>query len=1017
MQSSKPIPKFTSFRPKAKQEAQESEKEKPKSSSHKTHHKKHDHSKRHHSSSRESKSQNLHTEDVNRTKLPETDDSPSFISDRRGDPDNIRYGTIHRYAVPSYNRTGYGKVLGSSSLLRIDRLESSDKYIVLSPAINKNSLTRDKKVFAKIGLLDEYRIRSPVQVDEDLDEDFVPFRPSKRRKYGEDPDTDSENDALHYRSIEGKAKASQQMDTDVELNVPENKENFSDEFKQLTTSRTILSKKVEQNPNNGQAWLDLINHHDKITEAEGGLRTYAEHQSAADIKLSMYEKALKHVTGSMVQPLVQGLLKEAALLWDSTRLAKKWKEVLTQYPRSIDLWIDYLNYVQSKATQFRYDDLKTAYSECLNLFGHSSVNECDAKKLIYIILRFTLVMREAGFVEQATASWQALLEYNFRKPTILENNPRKAFEDFWDSEVPRIGEKRNSGWLAFANNENMPTEEKQVENIQLDDDRLSVLNWAVYEEERSSKFPARTLDGAGDDDPFRVVLYSDIETMLIEIPPSTHRPLINAFLLFYGMPPIWPDDKDWTEDPFIRNEKFWLESSVNMQVSTDFSSYEIENLQTRKLPFDQMKNCRASVDTLFADPRSFLSAFTTFATCKSISMSLEWLRTCLRALAETDAGESDLAEYFLAFELYYYPDSARKTAKTLLKRQPSNLRLYNTYALIEYRLEKPSAAENVLTKAMQLTGQNDDIILLKRTLAWESLGDGKNVLEHILDGSDITNATVFENQRKMLAGRDQAFANGMYKRALAYIDCLVLLTYCSNSNSLETSLAIFKSNIDFLSTKLAANSHIHEQLHQTLARLIEFHLSHSAYKPSMVRSALHGSINEFPSNTIFLSLFVENEARSKINDRVRSVVQDILSGSRRLVTGASSLVPHLFAIHNELARSVTFGSNVHSARSAFERGVADPATMHNTSMWLRYFEFELSQTQRDGLVALRRARDIFYRAIAACPWVKMLYVLPFTYLQACMNVSELRSIYELMVERELRVCVSLGKEFWEKISP
>ena len=79
----------------------------------------------------------------------------------------------------------------------------------------------------------------------------------------------------------------------------------------------------------------------------------------------------------------------------------------------------------------------------------------------------------------------------------------------------------------------------------------------------------------------------------------------------------------------------------------------------------------------------------------------------------------------------------------------------------------------------------------------------------------------------------------------------------------------------------------------------------------------------------------------------------------------------------------------------------------STLLWRTYFLFEA------GIGELRKARDVFYRAIRACPWAKVLYVLQFVHLQRIMGTSELKGVYEMMVERELRIHVPLEEIFEE----
>lgn len=56
---------------------------------------------------------------------------------------------------------------------------------------------------------------------------------------------------------------------------------------------------------------------------------------------------------------------------------------------------------------------------------------------------------------------------------------------------------------------------------------------------------------------------------------------------------------------------------------------------------------------------------------------------------------------------------------------------------------------------------------------------------------------------------------------------------------------------------------------------------------------------------------------------------------------------------------------------------------------------------------MKRTRDLFYRAVRACPWVKEVYMLAFDYLAEVMSEEELRGVYEMMLEKELRIHVAL----------
>ena len=163
----------------------------------------------------------------------------------------------------------------------------------------------------------------------------------------------------------------------------------------------------------------------------------------------------------------------------------------------------------------------------------------------------------------------------------------------------------------------------------------------------------------------------------------------------------------------------------------------------------------------------------------------------------------------------------------------------------------------------------------------------------------------------------------------------------------------------------------------------------------------------FPQNTIFLSLYAWNESRFRIDDRVRSIVHDVVLSSH--IGGRNdikdSVVSLFFSIYIELTRSTATGANVNTIRASFEHAVVSQRGRQSAAMWKLYFLFEHSRGE------MQKAKTVFYRAVRACPWVKELYLLPFEYLKTVMPVEEAKGIYEMVVEKELRVFVGLDEVF------
>ena len=201
-----------------------------------------------------------------------------------------------------------------------------------------------------------------------------------------------------------------------------------------------------------------------------------------------------------------------------------------------------------------------------------------------------------------------------------------------------------------------------------------------------------------------------------------------------------------------------------------------------------------------------------------------------------------------------------------------------------------------------------------------------------------------------------------YRQATFAIECLILFAYLRNGLSSRAAASTFKSNIGLLSTYISSSSSDHEYLHQSFARLLYYHATHThMFKPSEIRSLLAESIALFPQNTIFLSLYAWNEARFRIDDRLRSVVQElVLGGSGETAKKAQgSVMPHFFAVFSELHRAVTLGSNVFTIRSTFERAVESDSGAHCAGLWKLYFLFESSRYETE------KAHMVFWRGLKA----------------------------------------------------
>ncbi|KAH1308405.1 hypothetical protein V6Z96_005714 [Aspergillus fumigatus] len=1034
-----------------------------------------------------------------KTIVKEREDEASdlYVIDRKGDKYNLIYGTLHRYNVPLYHRVGRGNVLGLPTSYRIDRETAEGDALILKTGISRTDAKRIKSKSVFAGLAKQRTKLLRVRKDPSLDaaaeasRDFLPLDASaSRRRKGTPGDIATEDERYAYRSIHGKAKPEDDIPSDLEAVSDTDSSDGGlrvDPDEEIRSRNAELLRTVDRNPRDIEAWILLIEHQELLlrgSERDSRALTAAERKSLADIKLSLYEKALKKVGDSPFKDvLLLGLLEEGAKLWDTKELSSQWQAVLKANSQFISLWVKYLDFRQTEFLDFTYEKCFNTYLECLKLNKLGPGEPGNGHVQVYLFLRLTCFIREAGFTEHAAGLWQGILETVFFRPEDLslakDEETLSAFIEFWESEVARIGELGAKGWRS---GENALMEPKAFAPQFKVNTRAIFASWTACERERISnaQIPGRSLDEADEDDPYRVVIASDFREVLPLVwDMDLADALIDSFMYYCQLPPLKsPENLEstsrWAGDNFLRNE-FISNTGTTMDDFLQNQTNSAEPSAISPLSFPHT-NFIQTTDTLFADQEAWFSSLRwwTRTTMDSRSdINPDWVRRTLRLLVEANPRNDDLAEYALAVELACNSKEARKYAKSLLKKRSSNLRLYNAYALIECRSGNPTGAEHVwaTTLSMSKTFSDHDRVdcaLLWQSWTWESL-NAQNLAQasHLLlsipqnsvDLKAVPGAfsetmfsatSLLKAQNSLSEAQESALVTRKARIFVACTDCLALLAYLSHSFDVTKALESYSRAMDSLST-LPERFHSFrtfttELIHQARAKLIHYHVrTSSLYKPSLIRSLLTESISLFPHNTIFLSLFAWNESRFRIEERVREVVRDVTTETKQRLSHDSTtaqqipITSHLFSIYTELVRPVYAGSTLHSVRAAFEKAIGDPAHLPHTgtgaltngvssststalsslTLWKLYIMFELSRHE------INRAKEVFYRAIRACPWSKELVMLAFTHLRADvvrdrykdsprkgegMGFDELRRVYNVLVEKELRIHVDIEEE-------
>ncbi|RCI15162.1 hypothetical protein L249_6420 [Ophiocordyceps polyrhachis-furcata BCC 54312] len=950
-----------------------------------------------------------------------------FVIDTKGDPLITRYGA-DRYRIPSYYRYGGGRILGTSGRLVIHRDGPLQTFSLLFHG-ERLSGNRDRD-----GLRSrDWLKRRPVKLrarrirpdDEDDDEDFLSLEsPRKRRKRNVNSDSSDGEDPTPWRSIEAKVKAGDHQVGDGEEKYSSSSASDGDDPVRWKSSQ--LHRRVKDYADDIDAWLELVNHQDLLLSGNGasesGLPENAA-RSLAEVKVHLLESALLHASRPEDRERVLvGLMREGGKVWKRDATSKRWAQISEDEHRSFLLWRVHIDYAMSSIATVQFEDIKTMMVRRLHdVCSRSDLGSSeDLAEAIYVFLRATKFIHDAGYKELAVAAWQGLLEFNLFRPDSVESQAEAlaAFRDFWESEVPRLGEPGAQGWRQYVQS----GVAGDVPDAAADDEAMKPPRrdtyeaWATAERlcGRKAAMPARTMDAGTDDDPFRVVMCSDIEPLLFLLPRgelvNVTQQLMDAYLLFCGLPPAFRSS-EWTDMAW--NDQYIVRSRPNprLQPIREVEAEEQDDSRRKRPMFDGgCCHARISASLLFSG-NSWFQYVDVADEEQMVDMS--WVETTLKQLIYS-ANISALALYYLGIRFVRDASSIKKHAKGLLKLYPTDVQLFNSYALAELAAGNVELAEKVLASALgspTLASASTGFLLFK-TWSWLELqrGDKHQATRRLCasvdeslrgsqkDGVVVSASAVLKARQAFAANCRRCLYEGDQETASCYMECLALLSYLKDEGGSEPAstaqgnisaameaFASISKDVEFLGGKCEK---AHELMLQAASRMLYFHSTRGPFRRAFMREQLANWVEKYRQNTIFMSLFAWADTGSWVKDETRRLLAD-----KVLTKAHDGVSSRISAIGHELARG-----NVHSARTALEQAVSSEACRSSVGLWLWYVRF---CKQKLGLEAGRR---VLYRALGCCPWSKDVMMEAFG---MGLEEGELRGVYEGMVDKGLRVHVEL----------
>ncbi|EPE06233.1 hypothetical protein F503_03062 [Ophiostoma piceae UAMH 11346] len=1104
-------------------------------------------------------------------------DDALFSVDARGDSLVWQYGTNDARHVPSYHRLAYGRrVLGTPKRFVFNHEGAGGAKTMFSVDPGHESLGSVFREKSNVALLRQlYGSAAPKKAKHTSgdaafgeEDEFISLSPKKKRKRG-----GSESGSDSQISNGSGDDDSSESGSDVSAilpDAPDNEDNTDlghiyivegDEAREkLKQKLAELSRHVKSDSQDVDAWLELVELQDQQvlllgnddstdypaldSNAKSTTQSGDQVKGLAAAKLAILESALQQVRSEAGRERLQlAIMREGAKTWTPKQLAERWTDLarnMTVSPSTgfrgltFALWRARLDYEMTNLSTATVDKIKGFMVRRLRTLENKAATERDESRLIglysemaYVFLRATRFLYDAGFRDLATAAWQATLESFFARPTP----PAASLGQFWDSELPRIGEDGAQGWRDYAaklvagedveealldydvKKQTLPTLDLAAITSQAqggnedfyENDMAEHLPlyeaWAAAERQRGvlAKLPGRVIDDVDDggyEDVFRVVVFSDMEQLLFAsaIPGSilhAIRPFIaDAFLLFCQLPPAF-GTSTWIDtarsDPFL--------AIVVLPVDDDYrhtTNGTGESTQTGRAPPDLCydgSQVALTSDMLFAVPGWFQYLPDWLrpspSSAETAPVPPQWVASTLRQLVQT-FGFGGLATYSLAVDTCVNPAGVKKAARSLIKQYVSNTSLYESYALAEASRGNTEIARGVFTSAAGAVGGPagtiDTELSFRQAWAWMELEDGQysaaiqRLMLQSLSETPNTHATddslspaeLLRLRQALQTGMDYNLSTRLIRRAALFAQSFVLLEYLaddyfrgveseksekSRHGNLGAALAAAASFSCELQARDYADAPEHERfLQSTVARIVYYHARHSgsglgtgggrSFRPAELQAPVRSMVEQFPQNGVFLRLFAWLDPVSafvQLRDPVREVVETIVTDKKNdCVSG------RVFAIKQTLRRSHA-QSGYAATRAAFDRALGtDEATAHRGSsrLWQAYVRLTLkeavaaSQSLRGSKRHRRRvdkrmaavAKDVFYRAVRACPASKEVLLevfgrgstgtTPATNAEkepvsapeaAGMSPSDLRAVFQTLVGKGLRVHIDLGE--------
>ncbi|CAG2236937.1 unnamed protein product [Mytilus edulis] len=470
--------------------------------------------------------------------IPDLDSKDAYRLDRKSDINTWNYGSLYKGHVAKYHGNLHD-CIGSSFARKVMMKENKQSK---KTDFNRYCSKESRKLYLSIPvqkLLPQGQIREEQPDVISVKDTAVLNEKSDIRERLMDNAT-----SLY---IQGKGKESANDE-------PEVTEGESHLYKTIAE----FNRKTRENPKDVDLWLEFIDFQDKVVLEDSSNRKIKEN-NILEKKISIIKKAMEANPSCIKLKMKYLDLCKGTMSPDI--ISKEMEQLLFIHPTNMLLWQQYLLFHQSCVSKFTVSKVCKVYHDCFNkLHGYMdgklhthTVNKNLHQEVLDVFVQYCYFLKQAGQIEKAVASFQAQIEYNLFCPSAVQGMYEESmylFESFWDSGVARVGESGAKGWSYWYTNkevvpESQATENKNLDAIEQDIVKKEQLKWKIWKEIEITRQSAHWLPWRPDlskdeteedcEDLDRLVLFDDINSILMVFPSSLHFLLVTTFLQFLNV--------------------------------------------------------------------------------------------------------------------------------------------------------------------------------------------------------------------------------------------------------------------------------------------------------------------------------------------------------------------------------------------------------------------------------------------------------------------------------------------------